>query len=85
MVLCCQCGHIESLDVIKEGNEMNEQEYKRQMVARCISSIFMSDGVMESAKRHNIVLSIDLATQCAIAAVEEILGEPVVYNKECSK
>ena len=61
---------------------MNEQQYKQQMVARCISSIYMSEGVMESAKRHNIVLSLDLATQCAIAAVEEILGEPVEYSHD---
>lgn len=61
---------------------MNEQQYKQQMVSRCISSIYMSEGVMESAKRHNITVSIDLATQCAIAAVEEILGEPVEYSHD---
>ena len=61
---------------------MNEQQYKQQMVARCISAIYMSEGVMEYAKRHNIVLSLDLVTQCAIAAVEEILGEPVEYSHD---
>ena len=61
---------------------MNEQEYKRQMVARCISAIYMSEGVRNAAKRHNIVLSLDLSKQCAIAAVEEILGEPVEYRHE---